>query len=146
MARPNESDMPPNSTKKVWLGITVPKLSPKPWAILVVTVIKSVWRPIVWSARRMIRVNKRPKKEWMKNKLTFFLTRLFGDSFSKFSKSKLTENLGIPTPLIQSECFSSCRQTSRSRLAPSSLDFVRKILLFLQPENTCLNTRFLLYR
>ena len=58
MARPNEPDMPPKRTKKVRLhvGIYRTQIQPKSGDL---TVIKSARRPVVWPARRIIRVNKR---------------------------------------------------------------------------------------
>ena len=59
MARPNEPDMPPKASKKVRLSVYCTQ---NPVIFLVVTVIKSVRRPVVWLARRIIRVDKRRKK------------------------------------------------------------------------------------
>ena len=59
--------MPPKRIKKVRLGIyrtqIQPKLAQDPVIFfIVVTVIKSVRRPIAWPARRIMRVNKRRQK------------------------------------------------------------------------------------
>ena len=66
-----------------------------------------------------------------------FLTRLFGVSFSKCSKSKFSENLGTLTPLFQSEIyFTTRRKTSHNWRARSILVLAGKFLPLLRPVNT----------
>ena len=63
-----------------------------------------------------------------------------------FQNPNLAEYLGPPTQLFQFQGFSTCRQTSRSWRAPSSIVLVGRCLLFLRPEAGNLKiTRLLFY-
>ena len=72
MARPNEPDMPPKHTKKVWLGIYCTWIQPK----FSITYGNKICQALYRVARKenntsqLTNANKQGKKWWMKNNFT----------------------------------------------------------------------------